>query len=135
MMQTEYENIPPTGTQSASKSLSQIRYLNRNQLNISENEFMNVNQLVAHTPFVIKARVTSKTELKSFTKDGRDSQVFSADLIDKEGNEITVTFFGEAALAFHSQLEVNVVYVMRNGMKNNREAGTVRMVTSKFSKK
>lgn len=128
------ENLPPYGSQSAGKN-SQIKYLNRNQLNITENEFMSVNQLVAHSIFVLKGRVTAKSDLRSFTKEGRDNNVFSVDLIDKEGSEITVTFFGEAALQYQSEFEVNTVYVLKNGTKNGKDAGTVRMVNSKFSKK
>lgn len=136
-MHTEYrgaENIPPTGIQSSGKK-SLVKYLNNNQLNITESEFTGVNQLIAFNPFVFKGRVTSKSDLRTFTKDNKDNTVFSVDMIDKEGSEITVTFFGDAATTYHSQLDVNAVYVMRNGSSNSKPCGSVRMINSKFSKK
>eukprot|EP00928_Gymnodinium_smaydae_P020576 TRINITY_DN1794_c0_g1_i2.p1 TRINITY_DN1794_c0_g1~~TRINITY_DN1794_c0_g1_i2.p1 ORF type:complete len:455 (-),score=110.45 TRINITY_DN1794_c0_g1_i2:373-1737(-) len=48
--------------------------------------------------WTIRARVTNKAPLRSFSKNGGSSgKVFSCDLLDKEGGEIRASFFNDAA--------------------------------------
>jgi replication factor A1 len=126
------ENIPPSGNSfkgQQDQKRGSISYLNQNQFNVPEEEFLALNQLAPYAPFIIKARITNKSGLRTFAKQNSmgTGHVFSVDLIDKEGNEITATFFGEAAEKFHEVLEENAVYIMRNG--------NVKMVSSKYNKK
>lgn len=127
------ENIPPSGGNNFKGQQEQKRgpvsYINHNQFNVPEEEFLALNVLAPYAPFVIKVRITSKSDLRTFNKQGGmgEGHVFSADLIDKEGNEITASFFGDAAVKFAPILEENAVYIMRNG--------NVKMVNSKFNRK
>jgi len=128
------ENIPPYGSnanqQKGGKRQSAISYFDNNNVgHIPDNEFLSVNQLAPFTPFVIKVRVTNKSEIREFKKANsmEMSKVFSVDLIDKEGNEISATFFGQSAEHWYPQIHENGVYIMREGQ--------VKMVNSKFNKK
>lgn len=63
----------------------------------------------------IKARVTSKTDLRQYSRNGQPGQVFSADLLDAEGGEIRCSFFNAAANKFYDILEKGKVYTFSNG--------------------
>ena len=77
-------------------------------------------------PYTTKARITNKSELRSFSKNGRLSYVFSIDLVDKHGYEMAAVFFGEAAEHFHPLLREDQVYVIQD---NN-----VKVITGKYHK-
>jgi len=63
----------------------------------------------------IKARCTSKSDLRSYMRNGQQGNVFSADLLDHEGGEIRCSFFGDAANKFFDILEKGKVYTFANG--------------------
>lgn len=93
---------------------------------------MSFNQLAPFVPFTIRARVSMKSDLKTFQRKGLsgedkgENQVFSCDLIDKDGNEIQASFFGVAANHFYNILEDGKIYLMMGG--------TVKIANSKFNR-
>lgn len=69
-----------------------------------------------HKTWVIQARITSKSDIRSWDKGPDNSgRLFSIDLIDKAGNEIKATFFHEAVDLFYGALNVGAVYNFSNG--------------------
>jgi len=66
--------------------------------------------------WTIKARVTSKSGVKSWDKGpNNQGKLFSVDLVDSEGTEIRATFFREAVDLFLPRLEVGNVYTFSEG--------------------
>ena len=61
------------------------------------------------------ARVTSKSQVRSFTTAARAGSVFSIDLLDKDGGEIRASFFNKAADKFYASLEQGKVYTFSKG--------------------
>lgn len=121
------ENVQPnvqkpmqasTGNQPQFKKSGSITMLhNPNLANISEDEFMSFKQLAPFTPFTIKARVTLKSAKREFQRksDNSTNVMFTCELLDREGNEISATFFGDAVTQFYDLIEENKVYIMMNG--------------------
>ncbi|KAL4564981.1 hypothetical protein LXL04_029061 [Taraxacum kok-saghyz] len=65
--------------------------------------------------WTIKARVTSKGELRRYNNAKGDGKVFSFDLLDSEGGEIRATCFNTVADNFYNQIEVGKVYYLSKG--------------------
>ncbi|KAJ3676427.1 hypothetical protein LUZ60_003839 [Juncus effusus] len=66
--------------------------------------------------WTIKARVTLKGELRSWTNSRGEGKVFSFDLLDSEGGEIRATCFNNAAEQFYNLIEFGKVYLISKGM-------------------
>eukprot|EP00928_Gymnodinium_smaydae_P027393 TRINITY_DN211_c0_g1_i4.p1 TRINITY_DN211_c0_g1~~TRINITY_DN211_c0_g1_i4.p1 ORF type:complete len:455 (+),score=135.32 TRINITY_DN211_c0_g1_i4:113-1477(+) len=66
--------------------------------------------------WTIRARVTNKTPLRSFSRNGgAGGKVFSCDLLDKEGGEIRASFFNEAADKFFDLLNIGKCFELSRG--------------------
>ncbi|CAI9275054.1 unnamed protein product [Lactuca saligna] len=65
--------------------------------------------------WTIKARVTSKAELRRYNNAKGDGKVFSFDLLDSDGGEIRVTCFNAVADQFYDQIEIGKVYFISKG--------------------
>ncbi|CDY23118.1 BnaC09g18720D [Brassica napus] len=65
--------------------------------------------------WTIKARVTSKGELKHYNKTHGDGKLFSFDLLDADGWEIRVTCFNEMVDKFFDVIVVGNVYLISKG--------------------
>uniref|UniRef100_A0A0G4FR13 Replication factor A C-terminal domain-containing protein n=1 Tax=Chromera velia CCMP2878 TaxID=1169474 RepID=A0A0G4FR13_9ALVE len=68
--------------------------------------------------FKIKARVTGKTDLRKYTqqKTGKQSQVFSVDLLDADRSAIRGTFWGdEVCSKFFGKIELGKVFYFEGG--------------------
>ncbi|XP_024170311.1 replication protein A 70 kDa DNA-binding subunit E [Rosa chinensis] len=74
--------------------------------------------------WTIKARVTAKSELRSYTNARGEGKVFNFDLIDC-GGEIRVTCFNSIAEEFYNLIEVGKVYLISKG--------TVKAAVKKFN--
>ena len=87
-------------------------------------DFTPISALVGFTSgFVIKAKITKKSGLRTYQKNGADGHVFSIDLVDNDGGEIQGSFFGETAQEYHPKLEEDKVYIFSGGavkMANQR---------------
>jgi replication factor A1 len=104
-----------------------VQFSNPNVANITDDEFMSFKQLAPFAPFTIKARVTQKADLKQFTKGTTINHVFSCELVDRDGNDISASFFGEAAEHYFNIIEENKVFMIMNG-------GTVKMANPRFNR-
>ncbi|KAL0550549.1 hypothetical protein IC582_015071 [Cucumis melo] len=65
--------------------------------------------------WTIKARVTSKGELRHYNNPRGDGKVFSFDLLDAYRGEIRVTCFNTVADQFYNQIESGKVYFISKG--------------------
>jgi replication factor A1 len=65
--------------------------------------------------WTIKARITSKGEMKSWNNARGSGTLFKIELLDDRGGEIAACFFKESADKFYPLLEVNQVYTFANG--------------------
>lgn len=65
--------------------------------------------------WTIKARVTSKSQIRSWSKPTGNGQLFSIDLLDENDSEIRGTFFNQDVDKFYTLLEKDEVYTFSNG--------------------
>ncbi|WCJ20607.1 Replication protein A 70 kDa DNA-binding subunit A [Euphorbia peplus] len=65
--------------------------------------------------WTIKARVTTKAELRHYNNPRGGGKVFSFDLLDSDGGEIRVTCFNAVADQFFDQIETGKVYLISKG--------------------
>ncbi|XP_024531193.1 replication protein A 70 kDa DNA-binding subunit A isoform X2 [Selaginella moellendorffii] len=68
-----------------------------------------------HGRWTIKARITSKSDLRRFNNARGDGRVFSFDLLDAEGGEIRVTCFNNVADEFYERAQVGRLYMVSKG--------------------
>ncbi|GAB6028702.1 Replication protein A 70 kDa DNA-binding subunit [Chamberlinius hualienensis] len=77
-----------------------------------------VQPIMCVTPYqnrwTIKARVSSKSNVRTFTNSRGEGKLFSVDLIDDSG-ELRATAFGEQCDKYFNNFEVNKVYYISNG--------------------
>lgn len=76
----------------------------------------------------IKAKVVSKGNKRSFSRNGMTTSVFSVELVDDSGTSIEATFWREAADRWYTLLEEGGVYLMSRGAVKpaNRKFSAVR---------
>jgi replication factor A1 len=65
--------------------------------------------------FVIKARITKKSDMKEWKNERGTGKLFSVNIIDSFNEEISVTFFKEEAEKFYGMIEEGKVYIFKNG--------------------
>eukprot|EP01069_Polyplicarium_translucidae_P005542 Polyplicarium_translucidae@DN2807_c0_g1_i4.p1 len=81
-----------------------------------DGSIVSINDLNMFTQkWTIKARVGSKSDMKTYNNAKGEGKFFGVDLIDKDGGEIRSTFFNKAADKFWPLLEENEVYVFSRG--------------------
>ncbi|KAH9262341.1 hypothetical protein BASA82_000609 [Batrachochytrium salamandrivorans] len=99
-IQPQFQQQPQqTSSYTAQPKLTPIRQLNPYQ-----------------NKWTIKARVTSKTDVRSWDKGGSNTgKLFSVDLVDQEGSEIRATFFKEAVDSFYEVVANGGVYLFSDG--------------------
>mmetsp|Transcript_114103 Transcript_114103/g.285448 ORF Transcript_114103/g.285448 Transcript_114103/m.285448 type:complete len:597 (-) Transcript_114103:57-1847(-) len=68
-----------------------------------------------HSKWVIRARVTAKGQLRSFSSKGGTNQVFDTHLLDESGSEIRASFFGQMAEVNFPKLQQGKVYTFSRG--------------------
>jgi len=78
--------------------------------------------------WTIKARVTSKSDIKSWNNARGSGTLFKIELLDEQGGEIQAAFFKDACEKFYPILEMNKVYTFSNGRLkvSNPQYSTVR---------
>lgn len=97
--QFQQQQQQPQSSYAAQPKLTPIRQLNPYQ-----------------NKWTIKARVTSKTDVRSWDKGGSNTgKLFSVDLVDQEGSEIRATFFKEAVDSFYEMVVSGGVYLFSDG--------------------
>jgi replication factor A1 len=65
--------------------------------------------------FTIRARVTSKSDIRTWSNAKGEGSLFSIDLLDSSGIDIRATLFKEAVDAFYNYFEVGKVYTISGG--------------------
>ncbi|CAO2819718.1 unnamed protein product [Amaranthus hypochondriacus] len=65
--------------------------------------------------WTIKARVTTKGDLRHYNNPRGEGKVFNFDLLDSDGGEIRVTCFNAVADQFYSLIEAGKVYMISKG--------------------
>jgi replication factor A1 len=65
--------------------------------------------------WTIKARLTSKSDIRTWSNAKGEGSLFSVELLDISGTDIRATFFKEAVDKFYNMLEVNKVYTLSGG--------------------
>lgn len=80
--------------------------------------------------WTIKARVTSKSQVRTFANDRGNGKVFSVDLLDKDGGEIKASFFNASCEKFFDTLTVGGIYTLSRG---NVKVANKRFSSSKHN--
>lgn len=89
--------------------------------------FTPIKALNAYTQrWTIKARVTAKSDIKTYQNDKGPGKLFKFDLLDESGGEISGAFFKEAVDKFYERLHVGSVYMF--------SGGKVKVADQKYSK-
>jgi len=65
--------------------------------------------------WTIKARVTTKSDVRRFHNTRGDGKVFSFDLLDADNGEIRATCFNNVVDRFYDKIDVGMVYFITNG--------------------
>jgi replication factor A1 len=83
---------------------------------VQEKMFFPISEISTYqTSFTICARVTNKSQLRTFNKSGKDGKVFSIDLLDAQGGEIRATFFNEIVDKMYEKLKKGKCYTFSKG--------------------
>lgn len=78
--------------------------------------FLPISELSAYqNKWIIKARVTDKAPLRTFSKGSGQGKVFGVQLLDAAGGEIRASFFNEAADRFQGVLEKGKCFTFSKG--------------------
>lgn len=75
--------------------------------------------------WTIRARVTSKGQVRTFRKGSGEGQVFHVELLDAEGGEIRATFWNEAVALFQDKLQKGKCFTF--------SGGSLRIANRKFN--
>ena len=75
-----------------------------------------MSQLTIYTQkWTIKARVSNKSEMRTFRNAKGEGQLMTVDIVDNQQTEMRSTFFGLAAQKFHPILQIGKVYTFSKG--------------------
>ena len=84
--------------------------------NSSNQMFTQISQLNMYmSRWTIRARVTSKSPIKTWSNSRGEGRLFSVELLDASGTDIKGTFFKEAVDRFYEMLQVDKVYTLSGG--------------------
>lgn len=91
----------------------------RNGPTVAPSHSQNVIPITALTPFnqrwTIRARVTQKGDIRTWSNAKGEGKLFSATLVDENATEIRATFFKAGVDRFYNELQVGRVYCFGNG--------------------
>jgi replication factor A1 len=97
------QHAPIVRGQAASSSNNASHITPIAQLNMYQNKW------------VIKARVTSKSDIRTWSNAKGEGSLFSIELLDSSGMDVRATLFKEAVDKFYHMLEVSKVYTLTGG--------------------
>mmetsp|Transcript_38141 Transcript_38141/g.44412 ORF Transcript_38141/g.44412 Transcript_38141/m.44412 type:complete len:652 (+) Transcript_38141:281-2236(+) len=108
-------NSSRTAPQSNSYSNSNAPIV-RSNMSLSEDNHTPISQLnMYQNRWTVKARVTSKSDIRTWSNARGEGSLFSCDILDSSGTDIRCTFFKEAVDKFHPMLQMDHVYTFTNG--------------------
>lgn len=83
----------------------------------SEGNYSDFKSLFTGNSFLIKGRVTSKSEKKTIIskKSNKEVKLFNIVLLGKDGDQISGTFFNEEADKWYDNIKEGVVYEFKDG--------------------
>ena len=76
--------------------------------------------------WIIKAKVTDKSELKTFHNQRGDGSVFSIELLDSHGGEIKCSLYNDEAQKWFPKIEIGKCYTISKGQ--------IRVANKRFQK-
>ena len=79
-----------------------------------------------HNRWTIKARVTAKSDVRTWHNQKGEGKLFSVDLLDAAGGQIRATMFNDAVDKFESVFRVDGVYIVSKGQ--------LKIANKKFSR-
>jgi replication factor A1 len=83
---------------------------------IMQGAFFPISELSTyHSKWTIRARVTSKAQIRTFRKGNGEGKVFHVELLDAEGGEIRASFFNDAVDQFHNKLDKGKCFTFSGG--------------------
>lgn len=84
---------------------------------VAEQAFFPISEVSTYHPkWIIRARVTSRGQVRSFaSRDGKTTQVFDAHLLDESGVEIRANFFGAVAEQYAGKIHQGKCYTFSRG--------------------
>ncbi|KAJ8676828.1 hypothetical protein QAD02_012615 [Eretmocerus hayati] len=78
-----------------------------------ENNIIDIIHITPYQPnLFLKAKVTAKTSMREWLTNGKESQMFSCQLLDSTA-EMRITFFADQAKKFFKTIEVGKTYEIR----------------------
>lgn len=88
----------------------------RSNNNITQQNYTPISQLnMYQNRWTIKARVTSKSDIRYWSNAKGEGSLFSIEMLDSSGMDVRATMFKEAVDKFHPVLEVGKVYTFSGG--------------------
>ena len=75
----------------------------------------------------MRARVTSKSDVKHWSNARGEGSLFSVELLDSSGTDIRATFFKEGVDKFYSMIEADKVYTFSGGRLQDIEFATAQV--------
>ncbi|KAK8811359.1 hypothetical protein WA158_003093 [Blastocystis sp. Blastoise] len=129
---SSYSNQPQVNPSMAPNNQYNVPVNNMNPYGIKSEPILNqqftpINQLNPYMSqkWIIKARVTSKSDIRRWNNAKGEGSLFSVNLLDDSGAEIRATFFKEGVDKYFSVLTEGKVYTF--------SLGSVRMANKRFS--
>ena len=75
--------------------------------------------------WTVKARCSSKTDIKRYSNQRGEGRVFSFDLVDKDKGEIRCTGFNDQCDKFFDKVEAGKIYTLTKGSVRPKRQGNV----------
>jgi len=124
--QQQSNNMPPKNNYNSYNSTATTRNTNNRYLsskppvqpmsNASSSMFTPISKLNLYaTRWTIRARITNKSAIRTWSNARGEGKLFSMDLLDDSGTDIRATFFKEAVDRFYDTLQVDHVYTLSGG--------------------
>ena len=102
---------PSSSTSSSSPVAPIVRSNNTTSMNYTKISELNL----YHSRWTIQARVTSKSDIRTWSNAKGEGSLFSISLLDESGTDIRATFFKEAVDRFYGMLQEGRVYTFSGG--------------------
>jgi len=104
------QSLPQQQLPYANQTTGPVRYMQSTEM------ITPMSQLTIYTQkWTIKARVSGKSEMRTFRNAKGEGQLMNVELVDSEQTEMRATFFGSAAQKFYPILQIGKVFTFSKG--------------------